>query len=193
MMFLYAIKHTESNRAYLGSTINLRERELTHLRMLRRGNHHCQHLQNAWNKYGEANFAIVQVGKADSLQEARELEQAFLECFWGESLYNAKCCATGMPSGDSHPAKRADWHQKHIMTTLTAEERKQRFGGAKGWKRDPVVYAAGAKKQWADPTAKQNRMLAMRGKRAIVECPHCQKTGGGGNMRRYHFDNCKTK
>jgi hypothetical protein len=22
-------------------------------------------------------------------------------------------------------------------------------------------------------------------------CPHCQKIGGGPNMTRYHFDNCK--
>lgn len=24
-------------------------------------------------------------------------------------------------------------------------------------------------------------------------CPHCGKTGGAGNMMRYHFDNCKSK
>lgn len=24
-----------------------------------------------------------------------------------------------------------------------------------------------------------------------VTCPHCNKIGGGGNMTRYHFDNCK--
>jgi len=22
-------------------------------------------------------------------------------------------------------------------------------------------------------------------------CPHCNKKGGGGNMKRYHFNNCK--
>ena len=27
----------------------------------------------------------------------------------------------------------------------------------------------------------------------IVTCPHCGKQGGGGNMTRYHFDNCKLK
>ena len=26
-----------------------------------------------------------------------------------------------------------------------------------------------------------------------VICPHCKKKGGGGNMKRYHFDNCKNK
>jgi len=24
-----------------------------------------------------------------------------------------------------------------------------------------------------------------------ITCPHCNKTGGAGNMKRYHFDNCK--
>ena len=24
------------------------------------------------------------------------------------------------------------------------------------------------------------------------ECPHCGLIGGGGNMKRYHFDNCKS-
>jgi len=27
-------------------------------------------------------------------------------------------------------------------------------------------------------------------KKATVTCPHCNKTGGQGNMKRYHFDNC---
>ena len=25
-----------------------------------------------------------------------------------------------------------------------------------------------------------------------VTCPHCDMTGGNSNMKRYHFDNCKT-
>ena len=27
----------------------------------------------------------------------------------------------------------------------------------------------------------------------IITCPHCGKKGGGGNMKRYHFDECKYK
>lgn len=35
---------------------------------------------------------------------------------------------------------------------------------------------------------------AQRGlKRPLKECPHCFKVGGAGNMKRYHFDNCKLK
>lgn len=28
-------------------------------------------------------------------------------------------------------------------------------------------------------------------KQETVICPHCNKSGGGANMKRYHFDNCK--
>jgi hypothetical protein len=28
-------------------------------------------------------------------------------------------------------------------------------------------------------------------KHPIVTCPHCRKQGGGGSMKRWHFDNCK--
>ena len=27
----------------------------------------------------------------------------------------------------------------------------------------------------------------------IFVCPHCRKEGKGGNMTRYHFENCKGK
>jgi len=30
-------------------------------------------------------------------------------------------------------------------------------------------------------------------KKRIVVCPFCKKSGGCGNMKRYHFDNCKMR
>lgn len=34
---------------------------------------------------------------------------------------------------------------------------------------------------------------SMRGlKRKVLICPHCGKSGGDSNMRRYHFDKCKS-
>lgn len=65
--------------------------------------------------------------------------------------------------------------------------------GSSGVKRDHDVYSAGAKKQWADPEQRKKKMIAMRGKREVVTCPHCGTSGGGGNMRRYHFDKCKNE
>ena len=103
------------------------------------------------------NFQIV--AETKTIEEARELETAFLECFWGGWLYNKSIHANG----------------------------------SKGVKRDHNIYSAGAKKQWDDPEQRAKKMAGMRGKREIVTCPHCKKEGGGGNMRRYHFDKCKFK
>jgi group I intron endonuclease len=191
MPILYAIKHVPSGRAYIGSTVNPKERHATHLRMLKKGKHHCHYLQKAWDKYGEFEFEFKQIGMAETELEIREMEQAFLDAFFGESLFNAKCSAIGMPSGDSHPSKRADWYLKIQMPLMTKEQRNIRFGGNRGKKRNSPEYSIAVTKQWADPQQKIKRSIAMRGPRKIVECPHCHIKGGGGNMRRYHFDRCK--
>jgi group I intron endonuclease len=192
MTVLYAIKNIKSGKAYIGSTVGFKARVTTHRRMLSRGKHHCGHLQQAWNKYGEHSFVFVQIGQASNQAEVRRLEQDFLELFFGNGLYNSKCSAIGMPSGDSHPSKSPDWHMKRILKTKTKEQRKEIFGkNSKGLKRDHDTYSAGAKKQWANPEQRAKKMEAMRGKREVVTCPHCGVEGGGGNMRRYHFDRCK--
>lgn len=38
---------------------------------------------------------------------------------------------------------------------------------------------------------KEKLRRANKGKKETFTCPHCGKTGGGGSMSRWHFDNCK--
>ena len=56
--YVYAIRNTVNNRAYIGSTTNYKSRWHTHRSTLRRGVHHSFILQKAWNKYGEAVFSF---------------------------------------------------------------------------------------------------------------------------------------
>lgn len=56
--YVYAIRNTVNNRAYIGSTTNYKSRWHTHRSTLRRGVHHSFILQKAWNKYGEAAFSF---------------------------------------------------------------------------------------------------------------------------------------
>ena len=65
--------------------------------------------------------------------------------------------------------------------------------GATGVKRNRKAYIDGAAKRNADPTYRAKLSEACKGMREIVQCPHCKISGGGGNMRRYHFDNFKVK
>lgn len=65
--------------------------------------------------------------------------------------------------------------------------------GATGIRRDKDVYIKGAAKRLSDPEYRNKLSAACKGKRQVVECPHCGLIGGGGNMRRYHFDKCGNK
>jgi len=47
-----------TGKIYIGSAVNLRQRWLHHRHKLRRGDHHNTHLQNAWNKSGEADYTF---------------------------------------------------------------------------------------------------------------------------------------
>ena len=192
MIGVYAIVHTPTNVGYVGSANNLRRRFKEHKTCLRGGRHHSAYLQNAWSKYGENAFEFRCLATVDSLDEARELEQAFLDCFYKQTM-NCKPSAVGFPSGDAHHSKRLDFHMKTVMQRLTPEERKAKYGKTKGSKRDGAAYAVGAEKRLSDPEYRGKLSEACKGKREVVQCPHCEVSGGGGNMYRYHFDKCKLK
>lgn len=54
---IYSITNKESGNKYIGSTKkSFITRLKQHVNELNRGIHHCTHMQNAWNKYGENSF-----------------------------------------------------------------------------------------------------------------------------------------
>lgn len=85
------------------------------------------------------------------------------------------------------PAMRAD-------TVKKISEAKKNYW--KRWKKENPNYASKwkvnnykklSKEEFSatrvDNTSKLNS--------TIIECPHCKKTGNVGNMKRWHFENCK--
>lgn len=71
---IYYIKQVETAKLYVGLTTDYARRKGEHLFDLRHDKHHNQHLQNAWNKYGESNFefGILEevFGTKDDLKQA---------------------------------------------------------------------------------------------------------------------------
>ena len=53
MSGVYQIYNTETNKRYIGSSIDVERRLKEHLRNLKANRHCNQHLQNAWNRYKE--------------------------------------------------------------------------------------------------------------------------------------------
>ena len=88
---VYAIRHVESGKAYIGSSNNIYHRWRLHLCMLRRGDHHSPKLQNSWNKYGEAAFVFeaVEMSLNDPVLLCAR-EQHWMDRFKGRLLNCAK-------------------------------------------------------------------------------------------------------
>lgn len=53
---IYKIINKTNNKYYVGKSINIKQRFISHKCELRRNNHDNSRLQKAWNKYGENNF-----------------------------------------------------------------------------------------------------------------------------------------
>lgn len=68
---IYCIENVITNKKYIGQSINIEDRWYKHKYALRRGTHDNEHLQNAWNKYGEENFDfyIVETCKCEELND----------------------------------------------------------------------------------------------------------------------------
>lgn len=158
MIGVYAVVNIFNKKAYVGSSENIGRRlanhrwAIKHKRFLNR-----QPYEEDAKTYGLSGFDFIVLAKTETIEYARELEAAWLECFIGPDLYN----------------------------------RSQSADGATGCKRNRDSYVRGAAKRVSNPEFSAKLSAACKGKRNIVACPHCGLLGGGGNMRRYHFDKCK--
>ncbi len=68
---IYAIRHIESGKVYVGSASNISKRWSRHRKDLRMGIHKNKHLQSAWTKYSEEAFAF-EILELTSELDARE-------------------------------------------------------------------------------------------------------------------------
>lgn len=76
---IYRFTNIQNNKIYIGSAKNLRKRFTQHLSNLRLNKHHSQHLQNAWNKYGEDNFKYDIIEFVEDISILLIREQYYLD------------------------------------------------------------------------------------------------------------------
>ena len=77
---VYIIEHVVSGSWYIGSSRAIRSRWYSHRRLLRRGEHHSQYLQNSWNKYGEKAFTFFVIEDCKK-EELEKKEQEYVDAF----------------------------------------------------------------------------------------------------------------
>ena len=104
---IYKIVNVLNNKFYVGSTVDTRVRFQDHRRKLRKGTHHCVHLQASWNKYGEEKFEFVVVDTVPDDDLFSVENQWLREHFGKPHCYNTGTSSLtpwrGIPK-EQHPA-----------------------------------------------------------------------------------------
>jgi hypothetical protein len=156
-------------------------------------------------------------GGEGSLNMAEETKQKLRDLMIGKTIENhwtkrpeAKAILSERIKGDKNPACRSEVKQKISdakkgkKNPKFAEYAKTRIGDKNAFY--GKTHSAEFKQMMRElktgvPLSEQHKInlsIAMKNRPAYdykdkqKECPHCGLIGGGGNMKRYHFDNCKS-
>lgn len=76
---IYALVNTITQEQYVGSSLDIADRFLEHKALLRRGKHHAQRLQEAWNYYGEEAFQFIILEEVANIEQLAAFEQTYLD------------------------------------------------------------------------------------------------------------------
>lgn len=91
MLCVYQIRNLTNDKVYVGSTLNYTRRRNNHKMRLRLNKHHSQHLQNAWNRYGQENFVfeiLEEIKEQNELLAAEEKWFKRTKCIERKFGYN---------------------------------------------------------------------------------------------------------
>lgn len=111
---IYVWTNTVNGKVYVGQSVNVCRRVQGELKMLRNGNFHNEHMQRAWDKYGEDAFIVGQVMEC----EVYELNDA--EAAWG-THFDALNPEHGYNIRDYGNGKMADETKQKIADAWTDE------------------------------------------------------------------------
>jgi group I intron endonuclease len=99
---IYAIVNLVNGKRYYGCASYLRKRRNVHWSLLRRGKHGNEHLQRAFNKYGEQNFEFTVI-ELVPVEKLLKTEQRYLD--QNNGGYNIAIVAGASNRGRKHSAE----------------------------------------------------------------------------------------
>lgn len=102
---IYKIVNTATGGCYVGQSQRVKKRVAEHFRLLRLNKHSNDHLQNAFNKYGEDKFVWVMEVECEDLTDIDALEEGFIQggiAFQEPCVYNIADFAKAPMRGKAH-------------------------------------------------------------------------------------------
>lgn len=151
---IYCIFNKTNSKRYIGSASRDKERWRSHRQLLRNKIHFSQHLQSAWNKYGEESFEFQIVEKIPFENLTNEEITKLLkerEEFWIQE-YQSNDKAYGY-----NTRTECDTN----LGLKWPEESRKRFSEKKKGK--PIPHLKGvAERLWKDPNFRENRNKKMK-------------------------------
>lgn len=135
---VYMIRSKIDNKIYIGSSCRVYYRFHEHKRRLRRGAHTNNHLQNAWDMYGESNFEFLVMDTVSNRDELFKWEQLWLDttnCTDRRYGYNSHLYAD-VSSPGAHHSEETRKKLSDIMTGRKhTEDTKRKIAEASRGKR----------------------------------------------------------
>lgn len=146
---IYCIENIETNKKYIGQSIDINERWRKHLGELNHNKHHNDYLQKAWNKYGNDGFTfyVLEYCEENNLDEKE---------IYYINLYNTtdRECGYNLKSG----GKMYSHHTDEIKNKIS-ESNKQAY-----LNQDlRNIRSIDALNQWSNPEIKEKIMGANNG------------------------------
>jgi group I intron endonuclease len=127
---IYKITNTINEKFYIGSSNNVEKRWASHRYHLRHNKHHAEHLNRAWNKYGERSF-VFEILEETSEDLLLEVEQKYLDNDrpWDPNNGYNSCQYAGRSTGRRHSEETkkliGETHRGKAVTQESRERMRQ--------------------------------------------------------------------
>jgi group I intron endonuclease len=132
MSIIYQITCIETQKFYIGSTMNKAQRWARHRRELRQGRHINKHLQAAWSKYGETTFEFSVLEEVTTPELLFAVEQRYLDKHVGSPQCFNWSKYAGAPMRGKSGAETPNFGKK------LSEQTKQKLREANTGKNNPA-------------------------------------------------------
>lgn len=118
MIGIYKIENKINGKIYVGQSIDIKTRWYNHRKELNGNRHHNEHLQNAWNKYGESQFTfnIIEECTVENIDEREIYWINYYNATNGECGYNMTLGGQGI-----HGYSWSDEGKQHLSDIRNPE------------------------------------------------------------------------